>query len=229
MLQLLQCEDNIQGFSMISLVTFQDNGMDVFDEGVLDTAIIEINNFIKQNAIQFRMLIDLQAESVDAKIYKNAIIRYYLNAGYKVVGYPTYLYIDWGRVNVYQQTTTFVRPVTELGNHFIASDVYLALTDNKDMRKISFRTLQYQVNKEIKAMILSGRTTSIISLGVNTTIAPMIMNNMFAPDLALYSHKNGSDVHLTFTEGGNLKITMYEQAEEYTDIPVEILFGTRQI
>lgn len=214
---------------MISLVTFQDNGMDVFDEGVLDTSIIEINNFIKQNATQFRMLIEFQADSVDAKIYKNAIIRYYLNAGYKVVAYPTYIYIDWGRINVYQQVTPYVRPISDFGNHFTAADLYLALTDNKDMRKISFRTLQHQVNKELKAMTLSGRSTSIISLGVATTMSPSSLNNMFAPDLALYSHKNGSDVHLTFIEGGNLKITMYEQAEEYTDIPVEVLFGTRQI
>lgn len=213
---------------MLSLNTFQ-NGMDEFDEGVLDTSIIEINNLIKQYAHQFRLLIEFQAATVGSKIYKNGIIRYYLNSGYKVVAYPTFIYIDWGRINTYQQTSGYVRAIDELGNHFTGTDLYLSLTDGKDMRKITFRTLQYAVDREIKAMILSGMDTKIITLGAPSTIMSVNdLNNMYAPDLALYARKH-PDVHLTFVTGGNLKITLYQPAELYTDISVEVLFGVHNI
>lgn len=213
---------------MLSLNTFQ-NGMDEFDDGVLDTSIIEINSLIKQYAHQFRLLIEFQTETVESKIYKNGIIRYYLNSGYKVVAYPTFIYIDWGRINTYQQTYTYIRPLSELGNHFTGAELYLCLTDGKDMRKITFRTLQYTVDREIKSMNLSGRTTSIISLGTPTSLMPVNdLNNMFAPDLALYASKN-PDVNLTFVVGGNLQIKLYEPAELYTDIAIEVLFGTHMI
>lgn len=212
---------------MLSLNSIQ-SGTTEFDDGILDDTIIEINILIKENATTYRLLIEFQAETVEDKIYKNGIIHYYLIRGYKVVAYPTFIYIDWGRVNVYQEIKPFVRPINQLGNHFTGVDLYLALTNNKDMRKISFRSLQYVVDREVKAMNLSGRSTGIISFDISTIMTVASLNNMFAPDLALYSSKH-PDTHLTFVEGGNLKISLGEPPELYTDIPLEVLFGVKNI
>lgn len=212
---------------MLSLNTFQ-NGMTEFDEIILATTIIEINSLIKQNATDFRFLIEFEATTIEDKIFKNGIIHYYLHRGYKIVAYPTFIYIDWGRINVYQELDRHITKVSDLGNHFDAPAIYLALTSNKDLRKVSFRSLQHLVDREVKAMNIEWRTVGVISVDLATTMDGATLNKMFAPDLALYSRKH-PDTHLTFLTGGCLQISLGIPTEFYTDIPVEVLFGAKNI
>jgi hypothetical protein len=52
------------------------------------------------------------------------------------------------------------------------------------------------------------------------------LNNLFAPDL-MKINMTYSDVMFSFVDGGLFKITLNSVAEIYTEIPYEVLFGTR--
>lgn len=210
---------------MLTLNTFQNNVTTDFNEIVLNDAIMEITNLIKANATTFRLLIDITSENIDYKLYKNAITYHFMKIGYKVVNFPTFIFIDWSRVNIYQQVYVVKPSIESLGDSFTAFDLYASITNSYDLRKISHRTLEYHVNKEIKRMTDYGLTTSVITFGLQTIMEGSVLNNMFAPELALYASRK-PNVNLTFIDGGNLKITIDTPAELYTDIPLKVLFGT---
>ena len=71
----------------IQLTTFQTMSSTEFDQTVLNSVIQEINQIIKDNMMEFRLTFELIADSLEAKLYKNAITGYYINTGFKIVNY----------------------------------------------------------------------------------------------------------------------------------------------
>ena len=210
----------------IQLTTFQTMSSTEFDQTVLNSVIQEINQIIKDNMMEFRLTFELIADSLEAKLYKNAITGYYINKGFKIVNYLGFIYIDWSHPNVHINT-----PASPLYNvlntTFTAEELYLYITSNNDYRFISYRILKYYVDQEIKAMKILGQQESIITIGLSSTLSTESLNKMFASEL-LKINDYYPDVELTFTSGGLFKIILYTIPVLYTDLPYEILFGTRR-
>lgn len=209
---------------MFKLDTFQNYADTEFNEQVLDAATLEIIRLIKANATSFRIVIDITSDTIDYKLYKNAITYYFMKIGYKIVNYPTFLYIDWGRVNFYQQNYVGKPSLDSLGDSFTAYDLYAYLTDSNDLRGLSYRILEYQVNRDVANMKWYGQTTKISTFGLQCTMEADLLNAMFAPELALYAKRNPNTL-LSFVDGGNIRITRDTPAVLYTDIPIKVMFG----
>lgn len=210
----------------IQLTTFQTMSSTEFDQTVLNSVIQEINQIIKDNMIEFRLTFELIADSLEAKLYKNAITGYYINKGFKIVNYLGFIYIDWSHPNVHINKPT--SPLYNvLNTTFTAEELYLYITSNNDYRFISYRILKYYVDQEIKAMKILGQQESIITIGLSSTLSAESLNKMFAPEL-LKTNDYYPDVELTFMSGGLFKIILYTIPVLYTDLPYEILFGTRR-
>ena len=210
----------------IQLTTFQTMSSTEFDQTVLNSVIQEINQIIKDNMMEFRLTVELIANSLEAKLYKNAITGYYINKGFKIVNYLGFIYIDWSHPNVH--INTCASPLYNvLNTTFTAEELYLYITSNNDYRFISYRILKYYVDQEIKAMNILGQQESIITIGLSSTLSTESLNKMFASEL-LKINDYYPDVELTFTSGGLFKIILYTIPVLYTDLPYEILFGTRR-
>jgi hypothetical protein len=210
----------------IQLTTFQTMSSTEFDQTVLNSVIQEINQIIKDNMMEFRLTFELIADSLEAKLYKNAITGYYINKGFKIVNYLGFIYIDWSHPNVHINKPT--SPLYNvLNTTFTAEELYLYITSNNDYRFISYRILKYYVDQEIKAMKILGQQESIITIGLSSTLSTESLNKMFAPEL-LKINDYYPDVELTFTSGGLFKIILYTIHVLYTDLSYEILFGTRR-
>lgn len=212
---------------MIQLNTFRQMSSNEYDNNILQEAILEINKNIKENAGVFRILVEFSGDSIESKLYKNALTSYYLKKGFKIVTYDEYIYIEWSRVNVNEVSrNSNVNDINYIGDYFSAQDLYFCLTNNEDLRKISYRVLEHYVNTEIKKMKVTGVNESKISFGVSTTMASNYLNNMFAPELKKLNEKY-TDVHFTFLDGCILRVRLYDIPEEYTDISLNIIYGTR--
>lgn len=210
----------------IQLTTFQTMSSTEFDQTVLNSVIQEINQIIKDNMMEFRLTFELITDSLEAKLYKNAITGYYINKGFKIVNYLGFIYIDWSHPNVHINKPT--SPLYNvLNTTFTAEELYLYITSNNDYRFISYRILKYYVDQEIKAMKILGQQESIITIGLSSTLSTESLNKMFAPEL-LKINDYYPDVELTFTSGGLFKIILYTIHVLYTDLSYEILFGTRR-
>ena len=210
----------------IQLTTFQTMSSTEFDQTVLNSVIQEINQIIKDNMMEFRLTFELIADSLEAKLYKNAITGYYINKGFKIVNYLGFIYIDWSHPNVHINKPT--SPLYNvLNTTFTAEELYLYITSNNDYRFISYRILKYYVDQEIKAMKILGQQESIITIGLSSTLSTESLNKMFAPEL-LKINDYYPDVELTFTSGGLFRIILYTIPVLYTDLSYEILFGTRR-
>lgn len=216
---------------MIQLTTFQQMSESEFDNNILQAALLEINSHIKSNAKEFRLLFEFESTSIESSLYKNSITSYFINNGFKIVNYPEYIYIDWGRANVYPTYTTLsgrvINDINYLGDYFTASELYLAIIGNTNLSSISYRTMLHHINNEIKQMNVSGLQESIISFGPTSTLSGNELNKLFAPELLLINQKL-TNVHFSFLQGCLLQITLNSIPEEYTDIPQYILFGTRK-
>lgn len=211
---------------MIQLITFQQMSGTEFDQAILNSVINEMTEAIRENSLEFRLTFELVVNSLESKLYKNAITGYFINKGFKIVNYPGFIYIDWSHPNV--KVTSVVSPLyMTLNPVFTAEELYLYITSNTDFRFISYRTLKYFVDQEIKAMKIMGQQESTISIGVSTTLSPETMNKMFAPEL-LKINDTYTDVEMTFMAGGLFKIIMYTIPVLYTDLSYEVLFGTRR-
>ena len=103
----------------IQLTTFQTMSSTEFDQTVLNSVIQEINQIIKDNMMEFRLTFELIADSLEAKLYKNAITGYYINKGFKIVNYLGFIYIDWSHPNVHINT-----PASPLYNVLMMDDIY---------------------------------------------------------------------------------------------------------
>ena len=190
----------------IQLTTFQTMSSTEFDQTVLNSVIQEINQIIKDNMMEFRLTFELIADSLEAKLYKNAITGYYINKGFKIVNYLGFIYIDWSHPNVHINKPT--SPLYNvLNTTFTAEELYLYITSNNDYRFISYRILKYYVDQEIKAMKILGQQESIITIGLSSTLSTESLNKMFAPEL-LKINDYYPDVELTFTSGGLFKIIL---------------------
>lgn len=213
---------------MIQLASFQEITSSEFDESILQKIIAEMYSVIKENANLFRLQIELSAESLEAKLYKNSLTGYFMSKGFKVVNFNEFIFIEWSSPNIYPSSNpVFIQSnINYLGTFFSASELYLSLTGNNDLRKVSYRPLLHKINTEIKRMELVGQSEAIISLGISTTMTSSQLNNLFAPDMMKINMKYG-DVLLSFLDGGLFKITLYSPAEVYTDVPYEVLFGTK--
>ena len=77
----------------IQLTTFQTMSNSEFDQTVLNSAIEEMNQNIKDNMNEFRLTFELSDDSLAYKLYKNAITGYYINKGFKIVNYSGFIYI----------------------------------------------------------------------------------------------------------------------------------------
>ena len=209
---------------MVDLLTFQEYSIEDFNEEILELVIIEINNYIKAEPYSFRLLISLLSDSIESRLYKNAITGYYISKGFKIVNYEDCIYLDWARPNVYLQKNK--KPTFKnLGNHFDAADLYLSLTDNKDLRSVSYLTLAYRVNREVAVMEANNVDSRVISLDISTTLTADQLNSMYAPELLKYSLENDT-VNLSFVDYGNLRIQVNSIPDVYPDIEYKILFGT---
>lgn len=214
---------------MIQLTTFQELPGTEFNNATLQSAIVEINNAIKENAMTFRILIDFDSGTIESKLYKHGLTGYFLSRGFKIVNYPKYMFIDWSSPTVYTSSPIDDRTITDinyLGNYFRADELYLILTANFDMKKISYRVMRYYILNEIKLMATTSSETSTISLGVPTELSGQDLNSLLSPELLKLSY-DFPDVLLSFEDAGLLSITLNSVPELYTDIPYEILFGTR--
>lgn len=210
----------------IQLTTFQTMSGSEFDQTVLNSVIQEMNQSINDNMNEFRLTFELTVDSLEAKLYKNAITGYYINKGFKIVNYSGYIYIDWSHPNVHINTPT--SPLYKvLSTSFTAEELYLYITSNNDYRFISYRILKYYVDQEIKAMKILGQQESIISIGLSSTLSDELLNKMFAAEL-LKINDYYPDVELTFASGGLFKIILYTIPVLYTDLSYDILFGTRR-
>ena len=210
----------------IQLTTFQTMSNAEFDQTVLNSVIEEMNQNIKDNMNEFRLTFELSDDSLAYKLYKNAITGYYINKGFKIVNYSGFIYIDWSHPNVHINSSA--SPLYKvLSNSFTAEELYLYITSNNDYRFISYRILKHYVDQEIKAMKILGQQESIITIGLSSTLSTESLNKMFAPEL-LKINDYYPDVELTFTSGGLFKIILYTIPVLYTDLPYEILFGTRR-
>lgn len=197
-----------------------------FDQTILNSVISEISDTIKENLFEFRLTFELIIDSLEAKLYKNAITGYFINKGFKIVNYPGFIYIDWSRPNV--KVSSIVSPLyNTLSSVFTAEELYMYITSGTDFRFISHRTLKYFVDQEIKAMKVLGQQESTISIGVSSTLSVDNMNKMFAPEMLKINDVH-TDTELTFMPGGLFKITMYTIPVIYTDLSYEVLFGTRR-
>ncbi len=213
---------------MIQLTTFQGMLGNEFDNMLLQAAIKEINAIIKSNANEFRILIEFESDSIEAKLYKNSLTGYFLSRGFKIVNYAHFILIDWSYVNVYTTSLIDDRTITDinyLGDYFRADDLYLILTANMDMRKISYRILVYYIKNELKLMAVTGATESIISLGVPSEMTGTNLNKMFAPEL-LKINQTYENLELSFLDGALFKIKTDSIPVIYTDIPIELLYGS---
>lgn len=212
---------------MIQLNTFRQMSNNDYDNNILQEAILEINNHIKDNSGLFRLLFEFESDSIESRLYKNALTGYYIKNGFKIVTYPTFLFIEWSRVTVnsYAGNPDYSR-ISLLGDHFTAQDLYFYLTNNVDLRKISYRVMLHYVTTEITKMRNNGISESKISFGVSSIISAEYLNNMFAPELK-YLGETFKDVNLSFLDGVILRIRLDDMPEEYTDIPIDILYGSR--
>lgn len=213
---------------MIQLTAFQGVSDDEFNNDVLQAAIREINSVIKTNANEYRLQFEFESTSLESKLYKNSLTGYYMSRGFKIVNYKQFILIDWSHPNVIVNSLIDDRTITDLnylGEYFRADDLYLILTANLDMRKISYRIMVHFVKNEIKLMKASGKTESTISLGVPSKMSGANLNKMFAPEL-LKLNETYQDISFTFLDGALFKIKMYDIPVLYTDIPLEVLFGT---
>lgn len=211
---------------MIQLITFQQMSGTEFDQNVLNAAIAEMNSAIKDNMFEFRLTFEFIVDSVEFRLYKNAITGYFINKGFKIVNYPGFIYIDWSHPNVSIQTFTSTLYRT-LDNVFTAEELYLYATKNSDFRSLTYRTLKYYVDQEIKAMKIIGAQESTISVGISSVMDPANINKMFAPEI-LKINDYYTDVEFTFVPGGLFKITLFSIPVLYTDLSYEVLFGTRR-
>lgn len=212
---------------MIQLNTFRQMSSNDYDNNILQEAILEINGHIKDNGGLFRLLFEFESDSIESRLYKNALTGYYIKKGFKIVTYPSFLFIDWSRVavNSYAGNPDYSK-LEFLGDHFTAQDLYFYLTNNVDLRKISYRVMLHYITTEINKMMRNGISESKISFGVSSTISAEYLNNMFAPELK-YLNETFNNVHLSFLDGVILRIRLDDIPEEYTDIPIEILYGSR--
>ena len=213
---------------MIQLTAFQGVSDDEFNNDVLQAAIREINSVIKANANEFRLRFEFESTSLESKLYKNSLTGYYMSRGFKIVNYKEFILIDWSHPNVIVNSLIDDRTITDLnylGEYFRADDFYLILTANLDMRKISYRILVHFIKNELKLMKVNGKTESVISLGVPSKMTGENLNKMFAPEL-LKINETYQDISFTFLDGALFKIKLYDIPVLYTDIPLEVLFGT---
>ncbi len=215
-------------FTMIQLASFQEITSADFDESILQKIIAEIYSVIKENAAIFRLQIEISAESLEEKLYKHNVALFFMGKGFKVVNFNGFMFIDWSAPSVYPTTNpAFIQAnIDYIGTYFTAADLYLAVTGNVDLRKISYRPLMHRIKTEINRMNLAGQSEALLSLGVSTIMTAEQLNNLFAPDL-MKINMTYSDVMFSFVDGGLFKITLNSVAEIYTEIPYEVLFGTR--
>lgn len=213
---------------MIQLASFQEITSSEFDEVILQKIIVEMHSVIKENANLFRLQIELNTDSLEAKLYKNSLTGHFMSKGFKIVNFNEFMFVDWSCPNIHPTANpAFVQHnVNYIGTFFTAEELYLSLTGNVDLRKVSYRPLLHKVDTEIKRMNLDGRSDSLISLGISTTMTSEQLNNLFAPDILKINMKYG-DALLSFLDGGLFKISLYSLPETYTDIPYEVLFGTK--
>ena len=212
---------------MIQLNTFRQMSIYDYDNNILEEAILEINNHIKLNAGSFRLLFEFESTSIESRLYKNVITGYYIKNGFKIVAHPNFLFIEWSRVSVNPHSCNpSFNNINLLGDHFTAEELYFYITNNADLRKISYRVMLHYITTEIKKMKNNGLSESKISFGVSSTISGTNLNNMFAPELK-YLNETFTDVHFSFLDGVLLRIRLDNLPEEYTDIPIEVLYGSR--
>lgn len=211
---------------MIQLTTFQEMTTLEYDEIVLKKALIEINEVIKENAYEFRIALEISSDSIESRLYKNAITHFYIKNGFKIVNYPTMIYIDWSHPNINVSTEpSDIQTLNDLPLYFRSSDLYSILTGGQDLRKLSHRTLEHYIRQEVKKLISIDGSSSIISVGIACNMTGDQLNKLFAPEL-LKLNKQYTETLLTFVTGGLFKITINDFPEIYTELPYEILFGT---
>lgn len=211
---------------MIELTTFQHNLEEDYNDNTLRSAIIEINTLIKQHAFDFRILIKFKSDSIESKLYKNALTGYFISTGFKIVNFDEFIYIDWGNPTVHITAlidSKIVNRIEWLGNYFKAEDLYLIITSNNDMSLVSYRVIKHYVKNSLKN---TNKNTDVISLCLSTTLTADVMNSLFAPTLLKLSY-DFPTTHLTFLDGGLFQITKGKLPEKYTNIPYEVLFGTK--
>lgn len=196
-----------------------------FDDNVLQNALREINRNIKTNASSFRLLFNFQSTSNASRLYKNSIVSYFLKKGFKTVIYPTCIFIDWSKTDVYDKgVDSTADDMKYLGEYFNAQDIYLILTDGSDLRNLSYRVLYYYVFNELKRMNPNG--ISSLTVGISTTMTVAQLNAMFAPEIYMLNQKF-PNTQFTFLSGGTFQISLNQPNINYTDIPEYILFGSR--
>lgn len=213
---------------MIQLASFHEITSADFDDAILQKIISEIYTTIKENAATFRIQLEIGTATLEERLYKQSIAVFFMNKGFKVVKFDGFLLIDWSAPTVYPTTNpSFVQSnIDYLGTYFTASELYMSLTGNVDLRKVSYRPLLHRIKTEISAMNAAGKTESLISLGVSTIMDSSALNNLFAPDL-MKINNTYSDVSFTFLDGGLFKISLNSVPEIYTELPYEVLFGSR--
>ena len=215
---------------MIQLTSFQEITSADFDDLILQKIITEIYSVIRENLFTFRLQIEIGANTIEERLYKHTITGFFMKAGFKTVKFNGFILIDWGspNINISSNPAFFVplNNINSFGSFFRAEDIYLSCTGNQDLRKVSYRPLIHKIENEIKQMVMNGNDTSTISLGISANMSADQLNNLFAPDLLKINLKY-PDILLSFIDGGLFKITMYSVGEYYTDIPYEVLFGTK--
>lgn len=212
---------------MIQLASFQEITSTDFDEDILQKSIAEIYSAIKENASVFRLQIEIGAASLEEQLYKHSIVGHFMSKGFKVVKFNGFLFIDWSSPNIYPTTNAgFIQTnINYIGTYFTAQDLYMAITGNVDLRKVSYRPLIYKIENEMKHMKVDGRTEAILSLGISTIMTSTQLNNLFAPDMLKINMKY-NNILLSFMDGGLFKITLNSTPILYTNIPYNVLFGT---
>lgn len=207
---------------MIQLISFQEITAE-FDDTILQKIINELYAVIAENAQSFRLLVEFESSSLAEQLYKHSIRTFFMYKGFKVVNFNGFMFIDWSYPNI--DSTSIIKT---LPSQFTSEELYLYITHNTDFRRVSYRPLIHRIETELKKMRLSYLSESIISLDISTVLDPSILNNLFAADLLKINMKH-TNIQLTFMPGGLFKITDNTNPIYYTDVPYNVMFGTKQI
>lgn len=207
---------------MIQLMSFQEITAE-FNDIILQKIINELYAVIAENSHTFRLLIEFESSSLAEQLYKHNIRTFFMYKGFKVVNFDGFMFIDWSYPNI--DSTSIIKI---LPSQFTAEEIYLYVTHNTDFRKVSYRPLIHRIELELKKMRLSFQTESIISIDISTVLDANTLNNLFAADLLKINMKY-TNISLTFINGGLFKISNNTSPIYYTNIPYNVMFGTKQI